>query len=79
MNNYISCFWSQYLVGSTYVGVCSKFQINWMKNDWDIVDYSQSHFGHLINNWITLAGSRGSFDPKKTGNANGINKIEMNH
>ena len=36
MNNYISCFWNYYLIGYTYVDTCSKFQIDLLRNVWDM-------------------------------------------
>ena len=36
MNNYISCFWSYYLIGYIYVDTCSKFQIDLLRNVWDM-------------------------------------------
>ena len=38
----------KYLVGSTYVGTCSKFQINWMRNGWGIVDSNLEKTGNEI-------------------------------
>ena len=36
MNNYISCFWSYYLIGYIYVDTCSIFQIDLLRNVWDM-------------------------------------------
>ena len=36
MNNYISCFWSYYLIDYIYVDTCSKFQIDLLRNVWDM-------------------------------------------
>ena len=42
-------------VGSIYVGICSKLQINWLRNGWDKVDSNLEKTGNenVINRkWI---------------------------
>ena len=63
MNNYISCFSSHYLVEYIYVDICSKFQINSLRIVRDIYARIFLIFGDTLTNYLTLAGSRGSFDP----------------